>query len=117
MDLAPARQAILLAPVQKAVPLARPGWPGAATARAPDRNAQVAQQFETLIAATLLRSARAARLGDDGLGATGDGVRDLIDRQRAEAIARAAPIGVARLLAPAALPAREGVPRLDRARR
>lgn len=62
-------------------------------------DAEVALKFETLIAETLLRSARAARLGDDGLGDTGDTVRDMVDYQRAEAIARAAPIGVARLLA------------------
>ena len=75
--------------------------------RAPDaarREAEIALKFETLIAETLLRSARAAQLGDasfdnSGLGATGGQVRDMIDHSRAEAIARAAPLGVARLLA------------------
>ncbi|GGE02182.1 hypothetical protein GCM10011529_05740 [Polymorphobacter glacialis] len=70
--------------------------------RAPDaarRDAEIALKFETLIAETLLRSARAAQLGDDGLGASGGQVRDMIDHSRAEAIARAAPLGVARLLA------------------
>ena len=64
--------------------------------------AQVAHQFETLIAVSLLRSARAADLGDDGLGATAGPIRDMIDTNRAEAIARAAPLGVAQLLAKAA---------------
>jgi hypothetical protein len=67
-------------------------------AMAAARDADVARRFETLIAATLLRSARAADLGDDGLGATAEPIRDMIDNSRAEAIARAAPLGVARLL-------------------
>jgi len=75
----------------------------AMTLRAPARNiaqdADVAHKFETLIAETLLRSARAANLGDDGLGETGGNIRDMVDHARAEAIARAAPMGVARLLA------------------
>lgn len=62
------------------------------------RDAEVAQKFEALIAATLLRSARAADLGDDGLGATAEPIRDMIDNNRAEAITRAAPLGIARLL-------------------
>lgn len=62
------------------------------------RDADVARKFETLIAATLLRSARAASLGEDGLGPTAEPIRDMIDTSRAEAIARAAPMGVARLL-------------------
>lgn len=62
------------------------------------RDADVARKFETLIAATLLRSARAANLGDDGLGPNAEPIRDMIDNSRAEAIARAAPMGVARLL-------------------
>jgi len=61
-------------------------------------SAQVAHKFETLIAATLLRAARATSLGDDGLGTSGGPVRDLVDQHRAEAIARAAPLGVADLL-------------------
>ena len=68
---------------------------------APPRNSQttkIAHQFETIIAATLLRSARAANLGDDGLGATAGPLRDMIDQNRAEIIARAAPLGVAKLL-------------------
>ncbi|MFZ4687940.1 MAG: hypothetical protein ACOYLS_01760 [Polymorphobacter sp.] len=78
----------------------RPGWPGAPRAAARDaaRDADVALKFETLIAQTLLRAARATEFGDDGLGATGGPIRDMVDHQRAEAIARAAPLGVARLL-------------------
>ena len=73
-----------------------------ATTRTPVRDdAEIARQFETIIAETLLRSARAASLGDDSFGASpgGDDVRAMIDHARAEAIARAAPMGVARLLA------------------
>lgn len=85
-------------------PRVRADWPLAPT-RPPAsaaKNADVARQFETIIAETLLRSARAASLGDDGLGdgsAGGSDVRAMIDHARAEAIARAAPLGVARLLA------------------
>jgi len=106
MDLAPRAPALQLPRVRADWPLAPP------QPRAADRDADVARQFETIIAETLLRSARAAALGDDGLGdsampgggATGlsagaDGIRDMIDHARAEAIARAAPMGVARLLA------------------
>ena len=85
------------------LPRIRADWP-LATPRAPAASdAEVARQFETIIAETLLRSARAAALGDDGFGASdlpgGDNVRAMIDHARAEAIARAAPMGVARLLA------------------
>lgn len=88
-------------------PRVRADWPivqsttGSHAASRADQNAKVALQFETIIAETLLRSARAAGLGDDGLGdgsAGGSDVRAMIDHARAEAIARAAPIGVARLL-------------------
>ncbi|KAB7648225.1 hypothetical protein [Polymorphobacter fuscus] len=86
------------------LPRVRSEWPPAAARPAGDaaRQAEVAHQFETLIAETLLRSARAAALGDDSLGgsdaAGADNVRAMVDHARAEAIARAAPIGVARLL-------------------
>lgn len=102
MDLA-ARSA----PLQ--LPRVRADWPLATTMpRAADRDAEVARQFETIIAETLLRTARAASLGDDGFGTSdlpgGDNVRAMIDHARAEAIARAAPMGVARLLAAEAQP-------------
>ncbi len=91
MELAPPQRPMALAPPR------RLDWPGGAKPRNTD---DVALKFETMIAETLLRSARAAKLGDDGLGDTGDNIRDMVDHQRAQAIARAAPIGVARLLAP-----------------
>lgn len=92
----------LAAPVLQ-MPRVRQGWP-LSPVRQPAgdaaRQADVARQFETIIAETLLRSARAASLGEDGLGADGgaENVRAIIDHARAEAIARAAPMGVARLL-------------------
>ncbi len=92
MDLQPAQTPMPL-------PRVRSEWPGPTPAsRDAARDAKVARQFETLIARTLLQTARAAKLGDDGLGASGDSVRDMVDNARAEAIARAAPLGVARLL-------------------
>jgi Rod binding domain-containing protein len=101
MELSP-RALPLPARVRADWPLAPPR-PADSTARL----AEVALQFETIIAETLLRSARAAALGDDGLGdgsAGGNDVRAMIDHARAEAIARAAPIGVARLLLEPAQP-------------
>lgn len=97
MDLAPR-------PTSLQLPRVRADWPlAAAKPRAGDRDAEVARQFETIIAETLLRTARAANLGDDGFGTSdlpgGDNVRAMVDHARAEAIARAAPMGVARLLA------------------
>jgi Rod binding domain-containing protein len=85
-------------------PRLRTEWPGqaAATPTPADLDA-VAQRFEALIAESLLKSARAAGLGDDSLGEDsgggGDHVRAMIDHARAEAIARAAPMGIARVLA------------------
>ena len=86
------------------MPRVRSEWPGpAAPARSPADMAAVAQRFEALIAESLLKSARNASLGDDGLGedsgGSSDHVRAMIDHARAEAIARAAPLGIARLLA------------------
>ncbi len=91
----------MLAPL---TPRVRAEWPGPAAALRPAVDtAAVAQRFEALIAESLLKSARAASLGDDGLGddsgGSGDHVRAMIDHARAEAIARAAPLGIARLLA------------------
>jgi Rod binding domain-containing protein len=97
MDLAPRAPALQLPRVRADWPLARPA-PRPAT-----NDADVARQFETIIAETLLRSARAAALGDDALSDSAmpgaDNIRAMIDHARAEAIARAAPMGVARLLA------------------
>ena len=120
MDNSPIRTGMPLTRRSTPLPLDTPAplrirrdWPGAmalpldglpvtgrqhSPAAAAAHDADVARKFETLIAATLLRSARAADLGDDGLGATAEPIRDMIDNSRAEAIARAAPLGVARLL-------------------
>lgn len=96
MDLAPRTPVLQL-------PRVRVDWPIATTKPRATNDAEVARQFETIIAETLLRSARAASLGDDGFGTSdlpgGDNVRAMVDHARAEAIARAAPMGVARLLA------------------
>jgi Rod binding domain-containing protein len=102
MDLAPRTPVLQL-------PRVRADWPITSTKpRTAERDANVARQFETIIAETLLRSARAASLGDDGFGTSdlpgGDNVRAMVDHARAEAIARAAPMGVARLLAAEAQP-------------
>jgi hypothetical protein len=43
------------------------------------KQADVALKIETMIAEPLLRSARAARLGDDGLGETGGNIREMVD--------------------------------------
>ncbi|WP_313669666.1 rod-binding protein [Sandarakinorhabdus sp.] len=56
------------------------------------------QDFEALLVTQLLKTARAAKLGDDMLG-NNDQIRDMIDDQRGRAIAAAAPLGLAQLLA------------------
>jgi Rod binding domain-containing protein len=56
------------------------------------------QDFEALLVTRLLKTARAAKLGDDMLG-NNDQIRDMIDDQRGRAIAQAAPLGLAQLLA------------------
>jgi len=62
--------------------------------------AKVAQQFEALFVGQMLKSARAAALADDPLESpAGATFRDFQDEQRAQALAKAAPLGVAKLLA------------------
>ena len=56
------------------------------------------QEFEALLVTRLLKTARAAKLGDDLMG-NNDQIRDLVDEQRGRAFARAAPLGLAQLLA------------------
>lgn len=99
MDLAPPPAPLRLPHATTALPLRQPALPLARTTDAA-KAAEVAHQFETLIAVSLLRAARAADLGDDGLGTNAGPLRDMIDTHRAQAIARAAPLGVARLLEP-----------------
>jgi len=54
--------------------------------------------FEALLVARMLKTARAAQLGDDLMGRN-DQIRDLIDETRAHAVTSAAPLGLAQLLA------------------
>ncbi len=71
---------------------------------APEREAKArdraASDFEALLVTRLLKTARAARLGDDLMGGN-DQIRDLIDDQQGRIIANAAPLGLAQLLAKA----------------
>ena len=55
-------------------------------------------QERALLVTRLLKSARAAKLGDDLMGGN-DQVRDMIDEQRGRTIANAAPLGLASLIA------------------
>ena len=55
------------------------------------------QDFEALLVTRLLKTARAAKLGDDLMGSN-ETVRDMVDEQRGRAIAAAAPLGLAQLL-------------------
>lgn len=59
--------------------------------------AKVATDFEALFIGQLLKAAHAAKLADDPL-AGDNAFRDLADRQLAQNLARAAPLGVAKLL-------------------
>ena len=59
--------------------------------------AKAGQQFEALLVTRLLKTARAAKLGDDLMGSN-ETVRDMVDEQRGRAIAAAAPLGLAQLL-------------------
>ncbi len=61
--------------------------------------AKVAQQFEALFVGQMLKSARAAALAVDPLeGQAGATFHDFQDEQRAQALAKAAPLGVAKML-------------------
>ena len=82
-------------PQQRGLPLQRPNWPADPKA--------AATGFETMVLEQVLRHARKAGpgvplAGDQMLGAGKDLVEEQVDRQRAALIARAAPLGVARLL-------------------
>lgn len=59
--------------------------------------ATAGRDFEALLVTRLLKTARAAKLGDDMLG-NNDQIRDMLDEQRGRAIAQAAPLGLAQLL-------------------
>lgn len=60
--------------------------------------AKAGSDFEALLITRLLKTARAAQLGDDLMGQN-DQIRDLIDETRARTITSAAPLGLAQLLA------------------
>ncbi|WP_156256690.1 rod-binding protein [Sandarakinorhabdus oryzae] len=75
-------------------PVTLPLSPAAGEAKAA---ARAGQDFEALLVTRLLKTARAAKLGDDLLG-NNDQVRDMLDDQRGRAIAQAAPLGLAQLL-------------------
>ena len=81
---------------------AKPGllMPSLSTPASTDAKAarKAGQDFEALLVTRLLKTARAAKLGDDMLG-NNEQVRDLVDEQRGRAIAAAAPLGLAQLLA------------------
>ena len=64
-----------------------------------DQVTKIARQFEALFVAQMLKSARAASLGDDLSGQGGATFTGLADQLRAEALAAQAPLGVAKLLA------------------
>lgn len=63
-----------------------------------DQAKQAATEFEALLVTRLLKTARAARLGDDLMG-NSDQIKDLVDEQRGRLIAQAAPLGLAQLIA------------------
>ncbi len=59
---------------------------------------QAATDFEALFIGQLLHAAHAAKLADDPLAGDDTSFRDLQDRQLAAQLAKAAPLGVAKLL-------------------
>ncbi len=63
-----------------------------------DEAAKAGTDFEALLVTRLLKSARAAKLGDDLMG-NSDQIKDLVDEQRGRLIASAAPLGLAQLIA------------------
>jgi hypothetical protein len=82
------------------IPLPRQGWP---TAAAPDKAAEAAkagERFEAMIIAQLLASSRpkTSLAGPSPLTAGQDILHQQTDRIRAEAFARAAPLGIARAI-------------------
>lgn len=78
--------------------LATPGLPLAPARGDAADAARAGRDFEALLVTRLLKTARAAQLGDDLMGSN-DQIRDLVDEQRGRLIAGAAPLGLAQLLA------------------
>lgn len=83
-------------------PLGKLGMSGGLPLNQQPDDAKLAQKagsdFEALLVARMLKTARAAKLGDDLLG-NNDQIRDLVDETRARAVTSAAPLGLAQLLA------------------
>lgn len=84
-------------------PVRAPAPFSAATARAAREIDRAASDFEALLVTRLLKTARAAKLGDDLMGDNAQ-VADMIDEQQGRIIAGAAPLGLAQLLAKGAKP-------------
>ncbi len=109
MDLPPPMRAFALPPRSSGsgegapklgMPLPRPGWP---TAAAPDKAAEAqkaGERFEAMIIAQLLASSRpkTSLAGRSPLTAGQDILHQQTDRIRAEAFARAAPLGIAKAI-------------------
>ncbi len=82
--------------------LLQPGRQPVPAREAKERD-RAAGDFEALMVTRLLKTARAANLGDDLMGGN-DQLRDMIDEQQGRIIAGAAPLGLAQLLAKGAKP-------------
>lgn len=83
-----------------ALPLPRPGWPGAPE---PDKAAEAqkaGERFEAMIIQQLLKSARprTSLAGPTPLAAGQDVVHEQTERLRAEAMARSTPLGIGQTL-------------------
>lgn len=78
--------------------LSKAGLPLDATRDEAKLAEKAGSDFEALLVTRLLKTARAAKLGDDLMGKN-DQIRDLIDETRARSITSAAPLGLAHLLA------------------
>lgn len=109
MDLPPTMRAFALPPHGSSapkigMPLPRPGWP---TAAAPDKAAEAqkaGERFEAMIIAQLLTGSRpkTSLAGPSPLTAGQDIMHQQTDRLRAEAFARAAPLGIGKAIESAA---------------
>lgn len=77
---------------------ASPPQPSPLSAARGGREQEVARDFEALFIAQLLKAARSAHLADDPLAPDDTAFRDAQDRDLAQRLATAAPLGVAKLL-------------------
>ncbi|WP_353216088.1 rod-binding protein [Sandarakinorhabdus sp.] len=74
------------------------GLPLAASVDEAKLAAKAGSDFEALLVTRLLKTARAAKLGDDLMG-NNDQIRDMIDEARGRSLAASAPLGLAQMLA------------------